>query len=81
MVLSLGVPSIFSWNASTAISFGQDWENEDGVRNSIYGSVNSFSTEISAVPVPAAAWLFGSSIGKIKGLLVANLLMNRSYQA
>jgi len=62
----LGGASATFGNSNSA--FGQSWINSGSFSSSNLLSVYAMSQELTAVPVPAAAWLFGSGLLGIAGL-------------
>ena len=53
---------------SSFSQFGQSWMNTSNFSTSNQLSIYAMSQELTAVPVPAAAWLFGSGLLGIVGM-------------
>ena len=65
--LALGFPSAIAMTVSIAVNagdiFGFYVESFDGIGDPGILTVNNFNAPPAVVPVPAAAWLFGSALG------------------
>lgn len=67
IIAASGSGGIQNWNAGTTINFSQVWRTDASnplSSNTIYGHI----TNVSAVPVPAAVWLFVSGIAALLGI-------------